>query len=106
MKNAILMFAEGGTASDFVVNVFPVVRTILICLIVVCALVMIVTTLLQSSANQAGSSAITGGSSESYFSQNRDNSRDGKLKRTTIWMASIIGVSLVIYFVTGFWLAL
>ena len=100
-----LMF-DGGTVNDFVSTGLPIIRGILIGIIVVCCIIMIITTLMQSSANQAGSSAITGGSSESYFSQNKDNSRDGKLKRITIWMASIIGISIVLYFVTGFWLTI
>lgn len=101
MDITTLLFAE--PASEFVLNVFPVVRTILLILIAVCCVVMIITTLLQSSANPAGSSAVTG-TNESYFSQNRDNSRDGRLKRITITMASIIAVSIVLYFCTGFFL--
>ena len=101
--NLFLMFAD-QMASEFVLNVFPIVRLVLLIIVTLCAIVLIVTTLMQSSANQAGSAAITGGSSESYFSQNKDNSRDGKLKRITIWMASIIGVCVILYFVTGFWL--
>ena len=104
--NLFLMFAEAeGVISDFVANVFPVARLVLLIIITLCALVLIVTTLMQSSAKPAGSSAITGGASETYFSQNKDNSRDGKLKRITIWMASILVVCVILYFVTGFWLA-
>lgn len=101
-----LLFADGGTVSDFVANVFPVARIVLLAIITLCCLVMIVTVLMQSSANQAGSSAISGGATESYFSQNRDNTRDGRLKRITITMASIIGACVVLFFITGFWLAI
>lgn len=99
-----LLFA--GPESDFITVGFPIIRAILLGIVTLACLVMIVTTLLQSSANQNGSSAISGGATDTYFSQNKDNSRDGKLKRTTIWMVSIMAVCVVLYFVTGFWLAL
>lgn len=102
--NLFLMFADGELVADFWQVFLPIVRLVLLGIILICCIVMIITTLLQSSANQAGSSAITGGSTESYFSQNRDNSRDGRLKRTTIWMSSIIGISIILYFITGFWI--
>lgn len=101
-----LLFADGATVSDFVANVFPIARIVLLAIITLCCLVMIVTVLMQSSANQAGSSAISGGPTDSYFSQNRDNTRDGRLKRITITMASIIGASVMLFFITGFWLAI
>lgn len=78
-----------------------VARIVLLVVSTLCCLVLIVTTLMQSSANQAGSSAITGGEMDSYFSQNKDNSKDGRLKRITITMASIIVGCLVVYFLTG-----
>lgn len=83
-----------------------VAKIVLLVVIVLCCLVVTVTTLMQSSANQAGSSAVTGGGTDSYFSQNKDNSKDGRLKRITITMASIILGCLVAYFLTGLIIAL
>ena len=77
-----------------------IARYILLAITTLCCVVLIVTTLMQSSANQAGN-AVTGGESDSYFSHNKDNSRDGKLKRITIAMASTIAICLVLYFITG-----
>lgn len=96
----LMLFAS--STSQEVAAVIGVIRIILLCIITLCCAIMIVTTLLQSSANQAGSSAISGGESETYFSQNKDNSRDGKLKRITITMASILLGCLVLFFCTGF----
>lgn len=90
-----------AAASDFWTTVIPIARPILLGIITLCAIVMIITTLLQSSANQAGSSAISGGATESYFSQNRDNTKDGRLKRITITMSSIMLACLVLYFLSG-----
>ncbi|MBR4406945.1 MAG: preprotein translocase subunit SecG [Clostridia bacterium] len=105
MEFVNFMFAD-AVVSDFVSTAFPIIRAVLLGIVTIACLIMIVTTLLQSSANQTGSSAISGGASDSYFSQNKDNSRDGKLKRITIFMASTIGICVVLYFITGFWLAL
>ena len=59
---------------------------------------MIITTLLQSSADENGATAVTG--QESYYSQNKGESRDGKLKRVTTICAIIIAVCTVLYFVS------
>lgn len=84
--------------SDFVTTVFPIVRYVLIGIMFVCAITLIVTTLLQSSADENGATAITG--QESYYSQNKGESRDGKLKKITTICAIIIAVSAVLYFVS------
>ena len=84
--------------SDFVTTFFPILRYILVGIIFVCAIVMIVTTLLQSSADENGATAITG--QESYYSQNKGESRDGKLKKATTINAIIIAVCTVLYFIS------
>lgn len=85
-------------ASDFITNVLPVARGVLIGIVLLCAVSLIITTLLQSSADENGATAITG--QESYYSQNKGESRDGKLKKATIIFASIIAFCTVLYFVT------
>ena len=84
--------------SDFVTTVFPIIRFVLVGLIFACAVVMIITTLLQSSADENGATAVTG--QESYYSQNKGESRDGKLKRATTICAIIIAVCTILYFVS------
>lgn len=85
-------------AVDFMTDVLPVVREVLIGLVLVCALGLIVSTLLQSSADENGATAVTG--QESYYSQNKGESRDGRLKKITIILASVIAICTVLYFVT------
>lgn len=84
--------------SDFSTNVLPVVRIVLIALIFICAVTLIITCLLQSSADENGATALTG--QESYYSQNKGESRDGKLKKATIISSIIIAVSVILYFIT------
>lgn len=76
----------------------PIIRIVLFCIIFACAIVMIVTILFQS--EDAGSTSAITGVRDSYYSQNKGSSRDGKLKLITIIMASIIFVCAVLYLVT------
>ena len=85
-------------ANDFITSVFPVLRFVLVGIIFVCAIVMIVTTLLQSSADENGATAVTG--QESYYSQNKGESRDGKLKKITTICAIVIAVCTLLYFIS------
>ena len=85
-------------SSDFITTVFPILRYIFVGVIFVCAIVMIITTLMQSSADENGATAVTG--QESYYSQNKGESRDGKLKKVTIICAIAIAVSTLLYFIS------
>ena len=85
-------------SSDFITTVFPILRVVLVAIIFVCAIIMIITTLLQSSADENGATAVTG--QESYYSQNKGESRDGKLKKVTTICAITIAVCAVLYFIS------
>ena len=85
-------------SSDFITTVFPILRFILVGIIFACAVVMIVTTLLQSSSDENGATAVTG--QESYYSQNKGESRDGKLKKATTISAIVIAVCTILYFIS------
>ena len=85
-------------ASDFVTTVFPVVRGVCIAVIMVCAIGLIISTVMQSSSDENGATAVTG--QESYYSQNKGESKDGKLKKATIILASVITFCVLLYFVT------
>ena len=87
-----------AASSDFVTTVFPILRFVFVGIIAICAIVMIITTLLQSSADENGATAITG--QESYYSQNKGESRDGKLKRITTICAIVIAVCTLLFFIS------
>ena len=89
---------DSAVQSDFVTTFFPILRYILICVIFASAILLIITTLLQSSADENGATAITG--QESYYSQNKGESRDGKLKKITTITAIVIAVCTVLYFIS------
>lgn len=87
-------------APDWVVASFPIVRIVLVSFIAICAVLMIVTTLLQSNANENGKDALSGGVQESYYAQNKGESRNVKLSRATVALISIMAICIVLYFVS------
>ena len=89
-----------GSMPYWVTSSFPIIRIVLVCMIAICAVIMIVTTLLQSNANDDGQSALTGSSQESYYAQNKGESRNVKLSRATIACVSIMAICIVLYFVS------
>lgn len=95
-----LLFAKGDALPEWIVTSFPIIRIVLVALITVSAVTLIITTLLQSNSNDNGSQALSGGSHESYYEQNKGETRDGKLKKATIITASIIAVCTLLYFIT------
>lgn len=97
--NYISKLLDDGLQSDFWTKSLPIVRYVLFFLIAACAIVMIITVLMQSNDSDGSIDVVTG-AQESYYSQNKGSSRDGKLKIITIVMASIIFVCVVLYLVT------
>lgn len=85
--------------ADWIVKSFPIIRYILMFLIAAAAIVLIVVTLFQEHDDNGSANVITG-ASESYYSQNKGETTQSKLKKVTIAMASIIAVSIVLFFVT------
>ncbi len=97
MKTNLLL---GSTMPYWVTSSFPIIRIVLVCIMAVCAVTMIITTLMQSNANDDGQSALTGVSQESYYAQNKGESRNVKLSRATIICVSIMALCIVLYFVS------
>ncbi len=80
---------------------FPIIRIVLICIAVLCAIMLIVTTLLQSNSNEDGSNALSGSvGQESYYAQNKGESRNVRLSRATVALISILAVCVILYFVS------
>ncbi len=80
----------------WVTNSFPVIRQILMVLVAISALCLIVVAMIQPSNPDGGTNVITG-ASESFYSKNRANSREGRFKRLTILLSSFIAVAVVVY---------
>lgn len=83
----------------WIASSFPIIRYVLMFLIAVSAITLIVVTLMQENSAEGGANAITG-VQESYYSQNKGQTKEGRLKKITIAMASIITISIILFFVT------
>ena len=83
---------------DWFVAILPIYRNVTLILIALCAVVLIVVVLMQTSAQNSGASALTG-ITESYYAQNKSNTKEGRLKRITSICAITILVLIVVYFV-------
>ena len=85
--------------ASWITESFPIIRYVLMFLIAACSIVLIIVTLLQEHDDNGSANAITG-ASESYYSQNKGETTQGKLQKVTIAMASIIAISIILFFVT------
>ncbi len=91
------LLADDTLRSDFWTKFLPPFRWVMFGIIIVCAITIIITVLMQSNDSNNGIDAVMG-KQESYYSQNKGSSRDGKLKLVTIIMASIALVCTILYF--------
>lgn len=82
----------------FVVDVVPVLKIVFVALMGVGALAIIVLVLMQPSNSGGGANAITG-VTETYYSQNKGKTREGRLKRWTAGIAITMALMTILYFV-------
>ena len=73
---------------DWVVNSFPIIRVVIMCVLALLAIAMIVLVVMQKS-NTNGSGAITG-QSDTFYNRNKGATLQGKIKVATIVCASLI----------------
>lgn len=84
---------------NWIIVSFPIIRYVLMFIIAIAAVILIISVLMQQETASGGTNAVTG-VQESYYSQNKGKTREGLLKKLTIAMASIIGISIVLFFIT------
>lgn len=73
---------------DWVVNSFPIIRVVIMCVLALLAIAMIILVVMQKS-NTNGSGAITG-QSDTFYNRNKGATLQGKIKVATIVCASLI----------------
>lgn len=93
MQNLLFAFPQ------WLVDTILVSRTVILILTALLALTIVVTVLMQNNSSSGGTNVMTG-VTESYYSQNKGTSREGKLKKITTICSICIVVLIVIYFVT------
>ena len=84
--------------SDFITTFFPILRYILFFIVIAAAITLIVVIMMQKES--AGGTDVITGKQESYYSQNKGSTQEGRLKKITLAMAIVIAVCVVLYFVT------
>ena len=89
-----------ATYAKWITTTMPILRSIFVILMLVCCLMITIICLATESDAEGGTNAITGNSYESFYSQNKSSTREGRLKKLLIISSIIAGVSAVLYFVT------
>lgn len=84
---------------NWVIVSFPIIRYVLMFIIAFASVTLIVAVLMKEESASGGTNAVTG-IQESYYSQNKGKTKEGILKKITIAMASIIAISIILFFVT------
>ena len=93
-----LIAADDVSRPDWVVNSFPIIKIVLASIIFVCALLMIVVVLSQKSESDGSMNAITG-QADTFYNRNKGGNLQGKIKKFTIILASVLMVLCVVFFV-------
>jgi preprotein translocase subunit SecG len=87
-----------GAVPTWVSESFPVIQVILVAIVALCAIALIVLVFCQeSNSNGLGS---LGGAENSFYAQNKGNSREGRLKRWTYILAGVIFIVTVLYLIS------
>lgn len=85
--------------ANWITTSFPIIRLVLLILMVVLSLALILVVLFQPS-NSDGMGAISGQSSDTFYSRNKGRSLEGIMKRLTIVLSIVLFVISVLFFVT------
>jgi len=84
---------------EWVVNSFPIIRIVFIVLIAVLSLAIVISIFLQPAAAD-GAGALTGQSSDTYYSKNKERDFEGLMKRITVGLCIAVAVISILFFVS------
>lgn len=89
-----------GTIANWITTLMPILRSVFVVIMLLCCIIVTIICLATESNAESGTNVITGNSYDSYFSQNKSSTREGRLKRLLIISSIIAGVCAILYFVT------
>ena len=92
------IFLAATTLPEWVTASFPVIRIVMIAILAVLAVTMILLVLAQEGSN-AGTNVLSG-ARESFYSQNKNSSKEGRLKRLMTIAGIAFVVITILYFIT------
>ena len=87
---------NAGTAA-WVVNSWPIIKIVIMCVLAVFAIAMIVLVVMQKS-NSNGISAISG-QTDTFYNRNKGATLQGKIKKWTVICAIVIMVLCVVFLI-------
>ena len=88
-----------ATLPNWVTTLLPILRSVFVVLLLICALAVIVIVLATESNAEGGNNVITG-NYDSFYAKNKASTREGRLKRILV-VVSIVAILLcILYFVT------
>ena len=79
-----------------------IIKNILLVIYLIVTVVLIVLTLIQSKESSGVSSTITGSSTNNFYNQNKGRTKEGKMKRWTIYLSitfAVLAVVLSIFYI-------
>lgn len=87
-----------GTVPTWISNSFPVIQRVCLVILAIFALALIVLVFMQITGGSETSNALTG-NQDSYYSQNKSGSREGRITRLVYICLGVIAVISIVYFV-------
>lgn len=88
------------TLPNWVTTLLPILRSVFVVLMLIAAVTIIIICMATESNAEGGQNVITGNSYESFYSQNKGSTREGRLKRLLIISSVLTAVCAILYFVT------
>jgi len=87
-----------GTVPTWITNTFPVFERICLVILAILAVALIVLVFMQITGGSETNNVITG-NKDSYYSQNKSGSREGRITRLVYICLGLIAFFSVLYFV-------
>ncbi len=97
-QNIFGLLANDKVRPNWVVNSFPIIKTVVVALLLLCSIFMIISVLVQQ-GNTNGIQGITGDSSDTFYNRNKGQSMQGKIKKFTIIDAVLMMVLCITYLI-------
>ena len=87
-----------GTVPTWITNTFPVFERICLVILAILVVALIVLVFMQITGDGQANNAITG-NQDSYYSQNKSGSREGRITRLIYICVGLIAFFCILYFV-------
>ena len=94
---ALMCADENVSRASWIVESFPIIKIIIMCVLLVLSIMMMVLVLMQKSNNN-GSAALTG-QTDTFYSRNKKSTLQGKIKVMTIVVAATMMTLCVVFMV-------